>query len=140
MPTALVCISRIAVRSAWLNIFLSALLSQGLLHAVQLLPQAVDSAACLLPLVVVHLRRRLAQPPAGAAEDGSGHLQVPLQSLRCWRRGADGALCFQKQSWGTQNALAHRPRPGTPGGVELPGFAAVAMTLPESGGHLLAIR
>jgi hypothetical protein len=93
-----------------------------------------------LLLLAIHLRQSFRDPPAGAVQDGIGHLQVALQP---------GRLCgglrrrlpprFQKQLRLGENALAHHARAFAPGGIELSGLPRIATMPGKSGRHPLAM-
>jgi hypothetical protein len=48
-------------------------------HPVELPARAFDPALHLLLLFAAHLRQSFREPPAGAAQDGRGHLQIALE-------------------------------------------------------------
>ena len=74
-------------------------------HAIQFPACGGDAAVNVLLLGGVHVRKRFPQLPAGAAQNGGGHLQIALQLRPSARHGP--ALRFEKQFRRGENALAH---------------------------------
>ena len=101
--------------------------------------RALDLALRLFPLRGVHLRQGFGQPPAGASQDGHGHLQIARQFARGRCGGGRLPLRFQKQFRLGQDALANHARAFAPGRVQLPGLPCVATVPDESGRHRLAL-
>ena len=90
-------------------------------------------------LLVLQLQgRRAGQPPLGAVHNRRDHLQITDQF-----RGGPGRrfrlpLRLEKQRRILQNALADGSRSPAPGGIQLAGFAGIAVMLGEDGRHALA--
>ena len=106
---------------------------------MQLPARAFDPLLGLLPLPAVHLHQGLAQPPAGAVQNGQRHLQIALHLFHRrlgWRRLP---LRFPKQFRLGQDALARHPRPLAPRRVELPRLPRVATVRHQGGRHPLAV-
>lgn len=94
----------------------------------------------LLLLLGAHLRESFRQPPAGAAQNGRGHLQIALQADRLAASSRRNLpLGFEKQLRLGEDALAGHSRSITPGGIQLPGFSCIAVMLDEGGRHPLAV-
>lgn len=93
-----------------------------------------------LPLVQFR-RRRARQAPLRAAHDGGHHLQIAEQFRGCPSRSP--FLClplrFEKQLGLIEDAFADRRRSFAPGGIQLTGFARIAVMLGEDRRHPLAI-
>ena len=83
--------------------------------------------------------RRPRQPPLGAVHHRRDHLQIAHQFGGRPGRKFLLPLRFEKQCGIFQNALANRGRSAAPGGIQLAGFASIAMMLGEDGGHALAV-
>src|ERR1039457_6016299 len=131
--------SRIAVRCAWLSMWSFPFLSDSRRHPVQFPARAFDLALRLFLLPAVHLRQGFGEPPAGAMQDGDGHLQFAIESGRGRPGGQRLPLRFQKQFRLGEDALANHARALPPGGIELSGLPRVATVLDESGGHPRAV-
>jgi hypothetical protein len=71
-------------------------LSDARRHPLQFPARAFDLALRLFLLRIVHLRQSFGEPPAGAAQNGSRHLQVALDSGRSRSGGCRLPLRFQK--------------------------------------------
>jgi hypothetical protein len=129
------------VRWDWLNIGFF-LLGQAFRQTVQLVAEVLDLPAHRLALRVIHLGcSSPSQSPAGAADEGGGHLQIAPQSGGPGRGGGwfRWRLSFEKQLGLVEKALAGQGRAVTPGGIQLPGLSRVAVMLSEHGGHPLAV-
>jgi hypothetical protein len=113
-----------------------AFLFELLLHPVQFSARGGDPALNLLLLCGVHLRQSFPELPAGAAQNGGGHLQIALQFRFSAGRGA--TLRFEKQLRRGEDALAHHGCAVAPGGIELTGLARVPVVLREDCGQPLA--
>src|ERR1017187_9161567 len=138
--TPLVFSSRIAVLCASLSMFGCLLLSHSFRHPRQFPPRAFDPALRLLLLRAVHLPHRLGEPPVGAMQDGRRQLQIARHLLEGGRLGCRRLpLCFQKQLWLGQYALAGHRRSLAPGRIQLPGLPRVATVFDECGRHSLAM-
>jgi len=85
------------------------------------------------------LCRPAGEPSMGAVHDRAHHLQIADQLGGGPGRGLLLPLRFEKQRGIVQNALADRGRSAAPGGIQLAGFASIAMMLGEDGGHALAV-
>src|SRR5947199_10523981 len=90
-----------------------------------ILDGACDLALGGIELVLVHLRRRSRQTPAGTVGDGNDHRQIPQQFIG-WRWGLrlDLLMCFEKQLWILENAATYPGRGLAPSGGEFTGLAA----------------
>ena len=75
----------------------------------------------------------------GAVHDRAHHLQIADQLSGGRDRGLLLPLRFEKQRGIVQNALADCSRSAAPGGIQLAGFAGIAVLLGEDGGHALAV-
>src|SRR5581483_10699085 len=132
--------SRIAVLCAWLNMLVCSLPSESLRDAVQLAPRAFHLPLRLFPLLRIHIAQCFAQPPAGAAQDGGGHLQIARQfrtSRLRLRRSL--ALRLEKQPRFGQQAFADGARSLAPGCVQLRRLSRTAALLHERRRHALAL-
>ena len=109
--------------------------------ALELLGNVRDLLARGFPLLVIQFRgRRPRQPPLRAVRDGGQHLQVAQQFGGCGGGGFPFLpLRFEKQLRRIQEALADRRRCLAPGGIQLAGFACIAVVLRQDRGHPLAI-
>jgi len=85
------------------------------------------------------LCRPAGEPSMGAVHDRAHHLQIADQFGGRPGREFLLPLRFEKQRRIFQNALANRGRSAAPGGIQLAGFASIAMMLGEDGGHALAV-
>ena len=109
------------------------------LHALELSFDALDLLPCGVALWRLDVRRlRAGEPPMSAAHNRRDHLQIADQL-----GGGPGGdfllpLRFEKQRRIVQNPFANRGRSPTPGAIQLPGFACIAVVLSENGGHALA--
>jgi hypothetical protein len=102
-------------------------------NALDLLPRRGASLAIQL------LRPRAGQPSLGAVHDRAHHFQIAHQLGDAPGRGLLLPLRFEKQRGIVQNALPDRSRSSAPGGIQLAGFAAIAVLLGQDGRHALAI-
>jgi len=108
--------------------------------ALELFFNTVDLLPRRGALRVIQFQGRLAgQPPMGAVYDRGHHLQIADQ-LGGWSgREFLLPLRFEKQRGILQNAFADRGRSLAPGGIQLAGFACIAVMLGENGRHALAV-
>ena len=104
-----------------------------LFNALDLLPRR----GALLPTQL--LCPRAGQPSMGAVHDRAHHLQVADQLGGGPGRGLLLPLRFEKQRGMVQNALPDRSRSSSPGGIQLAGFAGIAVVLGQDGRHALAV-
>ncbi len=106
-----------------------------LLNAVDLMPRGF---ACWS--IQLH-GSRAGQPPLRAVHNRRHHLQIAQQFGAGPRRGflLRLPLRFEKQLGIIQNAFADRGRTFAPGGIQLAGFARIAVMLGEDRRHPLAI-
>ena len=104
-----------------------------LFNALDLLPRR----GALLPTQL--LCPRAGQPSMGAVHDRAHHLQVADQLGGGPGRGLLLPLRFEKQRGMVQNALPDRSRSSSPGGIQLAGFARIAVVIDEDRRHALAI-
>ena len=79
------------------------------------------------------------QPPLSAVHNRRDHLQITDQFGGGPGRRFLLSLRFEKQRGILQNALADGHRSPAPGGIQLAGFACIAVMLGEDGGHALAV-
>ena len=110
-------------------------------HALKLFSNPLD----LLPrggaLLIIHLHcLRTGEPPMGAVHNRGDHLQIADQFGGCSGRGflLGLPLRFEEQRRIIQDAFADRGRSLAPGGIQLTGFACIAVMLGENGRHALA--
>jgi len=82
---------------------------------------------------------RAGNPPMGSIHNHGYHLQVADQFDGGSLRNFLLPLRFEKQRRIGQNALANRGRATSPGGIQLPSFACIAVVLSENRRHPLAI-
>jgi hypothetical protein len=78
-------------------------------------------------------------PPLGAVHNRGDFLQIADQFSAGPGRDFLLPLRFEKQRGIIQNALADGGRPPPPGGIQLPGLAAIAVMLGQDRCHPLAI-
>jgi hypothetical protein len=93
-------------------------------------------------LLLIQLQgRRAGQSTMSTVHDGGHHLQIANQFGACSRRGflLGMPLRFEKQRGVIQNAFANCRRSLSPGGIELAGFARVAVMLGKDLRHPLAL-
>ena len=111
-------------------------------HALELFSNPVDllPRCCVLLVIQLHCLRA-SETPMRAIHNRSDHLQIAHQFGAGPRRGflLGLPLRFEKQRRIIQNAFAHRGRSPAPGGIQLAGFARIAVMLSEYGRHALAI-
>jgi hypothetical protein len=73
-------------------------------------------------------------------QDGNRHLQIALHLFDRRRLGCRRLLlCFQKQFWLGENALAGHARAFAPSRIQLPGLPRIATVRDQSGRHARAI-
>ena len=113
-----------------------------MVDTAELILNARDLMLCGFALLVIQLRGSGArQSPMRAVHDGDHHFQIAQQFVggpgRSFLLGLP--LRFEKQLGVVQNAFADRGRAFTPGGIQLAGFARLAVVLGEDRGHPLAI-
>jgi len=131
--------SRIVVRWAWLNMR-CLLREKFFVNAPELFFNPVDLLPCGFALLVIQFHgRRPCQLPMGAVHHRRYHLQIADQFGGWPRRNLRLPLGFEKQPRIIQNAFPDRGRSPPPGGIQLAGFACVAVMLGEEGRHPLAI-
>jgi len=101
---------------------------------INLLPQ-------LGALVAIQLDRDASQPAIGAVADRHHHPQIAGQfgNGRRRRLGSTLPLGLQKQLRLIENALPYRRRSVSPGGIQLPGFAAGKPMRSKPFGHALTV-
>jgi hypothetical protein len=110
------------------------------LNAVELFFDPLDLLPCRGTLLVIQLHCfRAGQPPMGAIHNRGHHLQIADQ----FGGGPGGDLLlplrFEEQRGITQNAFADGGRSLPPGGIQLSGFACIAVMLGEDRRHALAV-
>ena len=93
---------------------------------------------CALLVIQFHCFRT-GKPPMGAVHNCSDHLQIADQFGASPWRDFLLPLRFEKQRGIIQNAFADGGRPSAPGGIQLPGLAAIAVMLGKDRRHALAI-
>jgi hypothetical protein len=116
-------------------------LSDSFRHPVQFAAGALDLALCLPLLRRVHLRQSFGEPTPGAAQNGKGHFQIPLDLFECsgLRSLSLLPLRFQKQFRLGENALANHAGAFAPRGVKLRRLPRIAAVLHECSGHALTV-
>ena len=108
--------------------------------ALELSFDAVDPLPHRAALQLIQLHcRRAGQPPLNAVHNRQDHLQIADQFGGRPDWGFLLPLRFEKQRRIPQNAFADRGRSPSPGGIQLAGFARVAVMLGEDCRHALAI-
>lgn len=111
-----------------------------MVDALELFFNPLDLLAHRPTLLVIQLHcLRTGEPPMGAVHNRGDHLQIPDQFGGWPRRDVLLPLRFEKQRRIIQNAFADRGRSAAPGGIQLAGFARVAMMFGEDSGHALAV-
>ena len=93
---------------------------------------------CTLLVIQLHCFRT-SKPPMGAVHNRSDHLQIADQFGASPWRDFLLPLRFEKQRGIVQNAFADGGRSPAPGGIQLPGLAAIAVMLGKDRGHPLAV-
>jgi hypothetical protein len=109
---------------------------------MELLLNALDLAPRGFALLAIQIgRRRAGQTPLRAIHDRRHHFQIAYQfgASPGWSFFLRLPLRFEKQVGSIQNAFADRRRALAPGGVQLAGFARIAVMLGEDRRHALAI-
>jgi hypothetical protein len=129
-------------RCAWLNmpfvlrLKLFANAAQLTLDALELMPGG-------FALLVIYLGHAgSGQPPLRPVHNRRHHLQIADEFGASAGRGLLFrclTLRFEEQLGRVQNPFAHRRRTLSPGRIQLPSRACVAMVLGEDGSHALAI-
>ena len=110
------------------------------IHPLELSLNALDLLACRGTLLMIQFHcLRTGEPSMGAIDNRGDHFQIADQFGARRRRGFLLPLRFEKQRRILQNALADCGRPPAPGGIQLPGFAGIAVMLDENRCHPLAI-
>src|SRR5271166_1731448 len=108
MLTRCELISKIAVRCAWLSMFVLLFLLHSCGDAMELPAGTLKAVLRLLLLLAIHLRQGGAEPTAHTLQEGDGHLQIQLQSHgRRLSLPLRRPLRSQKQFRLLENALAH---------------------------------
>ena len=108
--------------------------------ALELFINPLDLLPCRGTLRVIQCYRlRTTQPPLGTVHNRSDHLQIADEFGGGSGRNFPLPLRFEKQRGVVQNTFADPGRSAPPGGVQLPGLAAIAVMLGEDGGHPLAV-
>ena len=93
---------------------------------------------CTLLMSQLHCFRT-GKPPLGAVHNRGDHIQIADQFGASPWRDLLLPLRFEKQRGVIQNACTDRRRALSPGGIQLAGFARIAVMLGEDCGHPLAI-
>src|ERR1700676_2533303 len=139
--TPLAWSSIIALRCAWLNIGwlllgwdLGGQTAEFMKGTINLLPQ-------LSALIAIEFDRGAGQAPIGSMDDSHPHPQIVGQfgNGRRRRPGITLPLSFQEQLRLIENAQPDRRRSVSPGGVQLPGFAAGKPMRRKRFGHALTV-
>ena len=109
------------------------------LHTLELSFNALDLLPCAVALGSIEFGcLRAGEPPMGPIHNRRDHLQVADQFGGGLGRRFLLPLRFEKQRRIVQNPLANRGRSPTPGAIQLPGFACIAVMLSKDRGHALA--
>jgi hypothetical protein len=110
------------------------------LNALELLFNPFDllsRSSALLPIQCHGLRA--GESPIGAVHNRRDHLQIADQFRAPSGRDFLLPLRFEKQRWVIQNALAAGGRSLAPSGIQLAGFAGIAVMLGQDRRHALAV-